>query len=54
MRGLVAWVHSKALYRVFGQGLQDHLESLEINPLLLYGSGIEALDVLMTWRSPES
>ena len=32
------------------QGLRDHLESLEINPLLLYGSSIEALDALITWQ----
>ncbi|HEX6109936.1 MAG TPA: acetate--CoA ligase family protein, partial [Ktedonobacteraceae bacterium] len=32
------------------QGLQDHLDALEINPLLLHGSSIEALDVLVTWQ----
>jgi succinyl-CoA synthetase beta subunit len=32
------------------QGLQDRLDTLEINPLLLHGSSIEALDVLMTWK----
>jgi acyl-CoA synthetase (NDP forming) len=32
------------------QSLQDHLESLEINPLLLSGESIEAADVSMTWR----
>ena len=32
------------------QGLQDQLDALEINPLLLHGSSIEALDVLMTWK----
>ena len=32
------------------QGLQDHLDALEINPLLLHGSSIEALDVLLTWQ----
>jgi acyl-CoA synthetase (NDP forming) len=32
------------------QGLQDHLDALEINPLVLHGSSIEALDVLMTWQ----
>jgi len=36
------------------QGLRDRLDTLEINPLLLYGSSIEALDVLMTWKFPES
>lgn len=33
------------------QGLEEHLESLEINPLLLYGESIEAVDVLMTWKA---
>jgi hypothetical protein len=32
------------------QGLRDRLEALEINPLLLHGSSIEALDILMTWK----
>jgi succinyl-CoA synthetase beta subunit len=32
------------------QGLQDHLDALEINPLLLHGSNIEALDVVVTWQ----
>jgi len=36
------------------QGLRDRLDTLEINPLLLYGSSFEALDVLMTWKSPKS
>jgi acyl-CoA synthetase (NDP forming) len=31
--------------------LGDDLESLEINPLLVRGSRIEALDALVTWRS---
>lgn len=31
-------------------GLGDQLESLEINPLLVYGDRIEALDALITWR----
>ncbi len=31
------------------QSLEDYLESLEINPLLIHGSTIEALDVLLTW-----
>jgi acyl-CoA synthetase (NDP forming) len=33
------------------EGLGDDLESLEINPLLVRGSRIEALDALVTWRS---
>jgi acetate---CoA ligase (ADP-forming) len=33
------------------QGLEEHLESLEINPLLLHGESIEAVDVLMTWKA---
>lgn len=31
-------------------GLGDRLESLEINPLLVRGSQVEALDALITWR----
>lgn len=31
--------------------LGDDLESLEINPLLVRGSRIEALDALVTWRT---
>jgi succinyl-CoA synthetase beta subunit len=33
------------------QGLQEHLESLEINPLLLHGESIEAVDVLVMWKA---
>ena len=33
------------------EGLGEDLESLEINPLLVRGSRIEALDALVTWRS---
>ena len=33
-------------------GLQEHLSALEINPLLVSGSVIEALDVLLTWKAP--
>ena len=32
-------------------GLGDRLESLEINPLLVRGSRVEALDALITWRA---
>jgi acetate---CoA ligase (ADP-forming) len=32
------------------EGLGDTLESLEINPLLVRGTRIEALDALITWR----
>jgi len=32
------------------QRLGDRLESLEVNPLLVRGSEIEALDALITWR----
>ncbi len=32
-------------------GLGDRLESLEINPLLVRGSRVEALDALVTWRT---
>jgi acetate---CoA ligase (ADP-forming) len=31
--------------------LGDRLESLEVNPLLVRGSQVEALDALITWRS---
>jgi succinyl-CoA synthetase beta subunit len=31
--------------------LGDHLESLEVNPLLVRGAHVEALDALITWRS---
>jgi acetate---CoA ligase (ADP-forming) len=33
------------------EGLGDDLESLEINPLLVTGARIEALDALITWRA---
>jgi len=33
------------------QGLGDRLESLEINPLRVDGSQIEALDAVLTWRN---
>ncbi|HEY0537187.1 MAG TPA: acetate--CoA ligase family protein [Actinoallomurus sp.] len=33
------------------EGLGDDLESLEINPLLVDGARIEALDALITWRT---
>jgi acyl-CoA synthetase (NDP forming) len=33
------------------EGLGDTLESLEINPLLVRGSEVEALDALVTWRT---
>jgi acetate---CoA ligase (ADP-forming) len=32
------------------EGLGDALESLEVNPLLVRGSRVEALDALVTWR----
>ena len=34
--------------------LGDRLEALEINPLLVRGSQVEALDTLITWREIES
>ncbi|GAA2206441.1 acetate--CoA ligase family protein [Nonomuraea monospora] len=34
----------------FAESLGDGLESLEINPLLVSGSRVEALDALITWR----
>jgi hypothetical protein len=33
------------------EGLGDSLESLEVNPLLVRGSQVEALDALVTWRA---
>lgn len=33
------------------EGLGDRLEALEINPLLVHGARVEALDALVTWRS---
>ncbi len=30
--------------------LGDRLETLEVNPLLVRGSQVEALDALITWR----
>ena len=45
----------EVIYRAsrLAQALGDRLESLEINPLRVAGSEIEALDALMTWRNPE-
>ncbi|MGW3350405.1 acetate--CoA ligase family protein [Nonomuraea rubra] len=34
----------------FAESLGDRLESLEINPLLVSGPRVEALDALITWR----
>jgi acyl-CoA synthetase (NDP forming) len=33
--------------------LGDHLESLEVNPLLVRGAAIEALDAVVTWTRPD-
>jgi len=33
------------------QRLQTDLESLEVNPLRVHGSQIEALDAVITWRA---
>jgi acetate---CoA ligase (ADP-forming) len=35
---------------VLAQRLGDRLDVLEINPLLVKGSQVEALDALITWR----
>ena len=45
----------EVIYRAsrLAQALGDTLESLEINPLRVAGSEIEALDALITWRSLE-
>jgi acyl-CoA synthetase (NDP forming) len=34
------------------QRLGDRLDALEVNPLLVRGSQVEALDALITWRQP--
>ncbi|NUR83194.1 MAG: CoA-binding protein, partial [Nonomuraea sp.] len=43
---------SEVITRVaaLAESLGDTLESLEINPLLVQGSRVEALDALITWR----
>jgi acyl-CoA synthetase (NDP forming) len=43
---------SEVIYRVgaLALALGPHLDALEINPLLVKGSRIEALDVLVNWR----
>jgi acetate---CoA ligase (ADP-forming) len=33
--------------------LGDDLESLEVNPLLVRGSAVEALDAVVTWTTKE-
>ncbi len=42
----------ESIFRVaqISQGLKDQLESLEINPFLIYNTHLEALDALMTWK----
>ncbi len=42
----------EVIYRVteLAQSLKDEIESLEINPLRVDGSQIEALDAVITWR----
>jgi hypothetical protein len=32
-------------------GLGDQLDTLEVNPLRVAGTEVEALDVLVTWRT---
>ncbi len=43
----------EVIYRTaeLAQALGDRLESLEINPLRVDGSQIEALDAVITWES---
>jgi succinyl-CoA synthetase beta subunit len=45
----------EVVYRTsrLAQALGDQLESLEVNPLRVSGSQIEALDALITWRSSD-
>ena len=42
----------EVIYRItqIAQVLQQNLDTLEINPLLLSSTGIEVLDVLLTWK----
>ena len=46
----------EVIYRTaeLAQGLKADLESLEINPLRVDGSQIEALDAVITWQSSET
>ena len=44
LSAVIAWVSDLAL------ALNDDLESLEVNPLLVAGTTIEALDAVVTWR----
>ena len=43
---------TEAVWRIaqLVQRLGDNLESLEVNPLLVHGADVEALDALITWR----
>ena len=42
----------EVIYRIsqVAQALQAHLDTLEVNPLLLSGTSVEVLDVLLTWK----
>jgi acetate---CoA ligase (ADP-forming) len=44
---------AEVIARIAGaaEHLRDQLESLEVNPLLVCGAQVEALDALVTWRS---
>jgi acetate---CoA ligase (ADP-forming) len=44
---------AEVIARIAGaaEHLRDQLESLEVNPLLVRGDQVEALDALVTWRS---
>ena len=46
----------EVIYRTaeLAQGMKAGLESLEINPLRVDGSQIEALDAVITWQSSET
>ena len=43
-------IAGRLLGRLRGRGLGEDLESLEVNPLLVDGTRIEALDAVVTWR----
>jgi acyl-CoA synthetase (NDP forming) len=51
---LDAVAETVARVSALAESLGDGLESLEINPLLVRGSRVEALDALITWRSEEA
>jgi succinyl-CoA synthetase beta subunit len=49
---LDAVVNTISSLATLAQRLGDRLEALEVNPLLVRGAQVEALDALITWRRP--